>query len=144
MSLENPTNREDGAEKFYFEKGKLYIRRISGENGTDDVLHYEMSDKEWHMKTIGESKNVKFTPYYSSWYEGSKEKTGRSRSGNKIEHIPATDDYLKEYMKTFESKSEVSLKEWVDEVCEATDLDEEEKKRIRRIASEIETYKQES
>jgi len=111
-------------------------------SGVSEVLHFELPGDQWHTKTVGELRYGNFTPcvrpHLNGSFEGLREPSGMSGSGNKIEHIPATYKYLYKYMQAFTPTThEKSLQEWVDNVCELKELKNSEKTRVRRIASKV-------
>jgi len=102
-----------------------------------------MSDQQWHMRQVATLRDGKAGPAHETWQEGLHEQSGATGSGNQLEHVPATDDDLKRFMRAYNSPH-MPLQEWINDTCNARDLDEQEKARLHRIAEEVEAEKQQS
>lgn len=119
-------------ETFKFDPGKFYIRR----QGQVEDLCFEMLNEQWRMRKVAIFKNGEFNPSHGAYVEDLRQQSGNSGSGNFIEHALATDDDLRHFMRVYNDEH-VTLSGWVKDVCEIKNLDEEEKTRIKRIATEI-------
>ena len=143
MLLENSKSCEDRVEHSFFDKGKLYIRRNSGKHGVEEVLHFEMLDHTWHMKNVATFRDGIAEPSHGTWQEVVHKQCAITGSGNKVEHLPATDKDLKRFMRAYKSPF-LPLQKWINKTCNISDLDEKEKARLRKIAKEVEAEKQQS
>lgn len=120
--------------EFHFSPGKLYIRV----HGNKKALHFEIPGEQWHMGNLAEMAGGVTTPQWGSSRETQKELVSvAGDSMSEIGHYLATDDDLREMIKTFHDDSPYGgLDAWLKYVEKSDGLDTFEKDRIKRISTE--------
>lgn len=122
-------------------KGLLFVREILRKGWTDRQLGYvddpaKPGSPVYHYNTIAEQRwsNGDTDPSFGGWVSTDVGATGRTGSGNEIRRRLATDDDIRQMLRTWNPRYHLS--EWVRDVQRQRDMDAAEKDRVARLVAE--------